>query len=71
MALLQECPSCKKRLPLKSQNEVGGEKVSKVRDRCPSCGFKLKKASGKAVLDRVLYQWEKEERKDWPQQGRC
>ncbi len=48
MALLQECPGCKKRLPLKSQNEAGGEKVTKVRDRCPSCGFKLQKASGKA-----------------------
>jgi integrase len=48
MALLQECPSCKKRLSLKSQNEAGGEKVTKVRDSCPSCGFKLQKASGRA-----------------------
>jgi integrase len=56
MALLQECPSCKKRLPLKSQNEVGGEKVSKVRDRCPSCGFKLRKASGKVYWIEYYYE---------------
>jgi integrase len=48
MALLQECPRCKKRLPLKSQGEEEGGKVQKVRDKCPSCGFKLQKASGKA-----------------------
>lgn len=48
MALLQECPQCKKRLPLRSQSEAGGEKVSKVREECPVCGFKLQKAPGKA-----------------------
>ena len=46
MALLIECPQCKKRLSLKPQDEAGKEKVTKARDRCP-CGFKLQKASGK------------------------
>jgi integrase len=52
MALLQECPKCKERLSLDYWEVVReGElvkKVKRVRDRCPSCGFKLKKASGKA-----------------------
>ena len=46
MALLIECPQCKKRLSLKSQDQPGEERVTKIRDRCP-CGFKLQKASGK------------------------
>lgn len=51
MALLQECPRCKEKLSFKYQGEVkeGEEvkKVWKVRGNCPSCGFKLQKASGK------------------------
>jgi integrase len=46
MALLIECPQCKKRLSLKPQGQPGEEKVTKIRDRCP-CGFKFQKASGK------------------------
>jgi integrase len=51
MALLQECPRCKKKLSFKYQGELkegeGVKKVSKVRDNCPSCGCKLQKAAGK------------------------
>jgi len=52
MALLQECPHCKEKLSLKSKIEVQeGEEVRmklKERKECPRCGFKLRKASGKA-----------------------
>jgi len=52
MALLVECPKCRKKLSLKYQVEVkeGEEfkKILKVREDCPSCGCKLQKASGKA-----------------------
>lgn len=51
MALLQECPRCKQKLSFKYQAETKeGEEVKKVwkeRKECPSCGFKLQKASGK------------------------
>jgi integrase len=49
MALLQECPRCKEKLsitiPFKTPE---GEVVKRERVECPSCGFKLRKASGKA-----------------------
>jgi len=52
MALLQECPHCKEKLSLKSKIEVqeGKEDRMKLKERkeCPRCGFKLRKASGKA-----------------------
>ncbi len=52
MALLQECPRCKEKLSLKFKAVVKeGEEVKnllKERIECPSCGFKLRKASGKA-----------------------
>jgi integrase len=51
MALLQECPRCKMKLSLKCQIQVKeGDKTKKTQERkdCPSCGFKLRKASGKA-----------------------
>src|SRR4030043_73243 len=51
MALLQECPRCKERQPLKYWAEGReGDSVKKVvrpRMKCQSCGFKLGKASGK------------------------
>lgn len=51
MALLQECPKCKERLSLDYWEVVReGEitrKVKKTREKCFSCGFKLRKASGK------------------------
>ncbi|MGA2466036.1 MAG: site-specific integrase [Thermodesulfobacteriota bacterium] len=51
MALLQECPKCKERLSLDYWEVVReGEitrKVKKTREKCSSCGFKLRKASGK------------------------
>jgi integrase len=48
MALLIECPQCKRRLSLmKLQDAFEGGGNRRARDRCPSCGFKLKKASGK------------------------
>jgi DNA-directed RNA polymerase subunit RPC12/RpoP len=52
MALLQECPHCKEKLSLKGKTEVKegeqGKKVLDERKECPRCGFKLRKASGKA-----------------------
>jgi len=52
MALLQECPRCKEKLSLKLKTEINnGEKVKRVsreREECPHCGFKLRKACGKA-----------------------
>jgi integrase len=51
MALLQECPKCKERLSLDFWRVVTeGEitrKAKKTREKCPACGFKLRKASGK------------------------
>jgi integrase len=52
MALLQECPRCKEKLSFKYQVEVREreevKKIEKERSECPRCGFKLRKASGKA-----------------------
>jgi integrase len=53
MALLQECPRCKTKLSLKSQVQgmEGGLSTKRIQEEkkvCPSCGFKLRKASGKA-----------------------
>jgi len=52
MALLQECPKCKAKTSLRCQVEVRqGEETRKIeveRKECASCGFKLRKACGKA-----------------------
>ncbi len=52
MALLQECPRCKVKLSFRYQAEVKEvDEVKKIeieRSECPKCGFKLRKASGKA-----------------------
>jgi integrase len=49
MAILQECPKCKQKLSISIPTKTSeGETVRKERKECPSCGFKLRKASGKA-----------------------
>ena len=71
MALLQECPQCKKRLPMKGRDASDGRKTTKALEVCPTCGFKLEKAAGKGLLDRILYRRKEEAEEDRAEQESC
>ena len=60
MALLQECPKCKKGLSLKYWVEVKEgdvtKKARKIREECPSCKFSLNRTSARTYWIEYYYE---------------